>query len=75
MGMHYSKGTRDGQTSGLPDIETFHHGGGGMGDFVLDPGWYWWACLPGCLPSGDPDGPHCSENRALVAARGGEYFD
>lgn len=20
-------------------------------------GWYWWSCLPGCLPDGDPSGP------------------
>lgn len=21
------------------------------------PGWYWWACFPGCLPDSDPHGP------------------
>ena len=20
-------------------------------------GWYWWACQPGCLPDGEPQGP------------------
>lgn len=23
----------------------------------LEPGFYWWACFPGCLPDGDPEGP------------------
>ena len=22
-----------------------------------EPGWYWWACVPGCLPDGEPTGP------------------
>lgn len=23
----------------------------------MTPGWYWWACFPGCLPDSDPFGP------------------
>ena len=30
----------------------------------LRPGWYWWACFPGCLPDGDPCGPFVSEEEA-----------
>jgi len=22
-----------------------------------EPGWYWWACSPGCMPDSDPIGP------------------
>lgn len=28
------------------------------------PGWYWWPCLPGCLPDGDPIGPFETEHKA-----------
>jgi predicted amidohydrolase YtcJ len=27
-------------------------------------GWYWWACQPGCLPSGESMGPFSSFNEA-----------
>jgi hypothetical protein len=23
----------------------------------VKPGWYWWACFPGCLPDGEAVGP------------------
>ena len=35
------------------------------------PGWYWWACLPGCLPDGEPSGPFESEEEAIKDAQGG----
>ena len=28
------------------------------------PGWYWWACSPGCLPDGDPCGPFATSREA-----------
>lgn len=28
-------------------------------------GWYWWACLPGCLPDSDAVGPFESEQEAI----------
>lgn len=28
------------------------------------PGWYWWACWPGCLPDSDPVGPFDTEELA-----------
>jgi hypothetical protein len=28
------------------------------------PGWYWWACYPGCLPDGDVFGPFPTSYRA-----------
>lgn len=27
------------------------------GEEALAPGWYWWACFPGCTPDGEPEGP------------------
>src|SRR3990167_2062959 len=32
-------------------------------------GWWYWSCLPGCLPDGDPMGPFDTEEEALEDAR------
>ena len=29
---------------------------------------YWWACFPGCLPDGDPNGPFKNEADAIADA-------
>ncbi len=34
-----------------------------------EPGYYWQACFPGCLPDGEPVGPFDSEDEAIEAAR------
>ena len=31
-------------------------------------GWYWWTCLPGCLPDSDPVGPFKNEKLAIADA-------
>lgn len=31
----------------------------------IAPGWYWWACWPGCLSDGDPVGPFETEQMAI----------
>ena len=33
-------------------------------------GWYWWTCLPGCMPDSDPIGPFKTEAEALADAQG-----
>jgi hypothetical protein len=35
------------------------------------PGWYWWACGPGGLPDGEPNGPFKSSAEAYDDAVGG----
>ena len=30
----------------------------------VKPGWYWWACFPGCIPDGEPCGPYASSQQA-----------
>jgi hypothetical protein len=35
----------------------------------MPPGWYWWACFPGCLPDGDPSGPFATEAEAIEDAQ------
>ena len=32
-------------------------------------GWYWWTCLPGCLPDSEPMGPFGTEAEAIEDAR------
>ena len=34
-----------------------------------EPGWYYWYCLPGCLPDSEPRGPFASEDLAIEDAR------
>ena len=38
--------------------------------FGSSPGWYWWACYPGCLPYSDAFGPFTTSDRALKDATG-----
>jgi len=54
----------------LPNIEVFHCPGA---TDELEPGWYWWACFPGCLPDSDPHGPFQSERDATLDAQDGDY--
>lgn len=30
----------------------------------IEPGWYWWACFPGCMPDGLPEGPFAYSQQA-----------
>lgn len=34
-------------------------------------GWFWWTCLPGCLPDGPAIGPFATRAEALADAREG----
>lgn len=34
-------------------------------------GWFWWSCLPGCMPDGPAMGPFNSREEALADARDG----
>ena len=53
----------------------YHHfSGNSGGQFEVfwddeNPGWYWWACFPGCTPDGEPSGPFNSSNQAYRDAR------
>lgn len=84
MSQHYSNPSRESDPHALPDVEVFHHprdyqlndedagmglAGDEYGKDYYAPGWYWWACLPGCLPHGDPMGPFDTRREALANAR------
>ena len=72
--MHiYSDPTKENDPYALPDTEVFHVKQSenrltSEGE-VMDEGYYWWACQPGCLPDSEPDGPHESEEDAIKAMR------
>lgn len=38
------------------------------------PGWYWWACMPGCLPDSEPFGPFATEQEAIDDAQSGDWY-
>ena len=69
----------DGTTYG--GFEVFFHDGGHMveadenDDMPLDDwrdaesaGWYWRACMPGCIPDGEPSGPFTTSIDAFCDA-------
>ena len=68
--MSFSNPKRAEESHSLPDIETFYVDENELEEFdVSNSGWYWWSCLPGCMPDSDPNGPHESELDAINEAR------
>jgi len=67
MSQVYSDPDRENLPHALPDVETFQVTQGE--DLDLSPGWYWWACFPGCMPDGDPEGPFATEQAAIDDAQ------
>lgn len=71
----YSNPKRADDPHALPDVEVFYlEAFSRMTDqdgATLDPGWYWWACFPGCLPDGDPIGPFNTQQEAIADAQEG----
>jgi len=59
-----------------PGYEVFHAEAGDMSEWFEEmgaetpapAGWYLWACHPGCLPDGPPEGPFPSESAARAQA-------
>ena len=51
---------KDDEGSGYGSCEVFYIAQGDEGyDEVscVTPGWFWWACFPGCMPDGELNGP------------------
>lgn len=72
----YIDPSRENDKWSLPDGEVFYAEEGdwqvdaGDGDSVNnDAGWYWWCCLPGCMPDSEPTGPYDTEEEAIAEAR------
>lgn len=70
MTQHYSDPDRETDPHALPDLEVFYADDltDAEGE-ALEAGWFYWFCLPGCLPDSDPCGPYKTEGEALEAAR------
>jgi hypothetical protein len=71
--------TEDGEKYG--SFEVFYHDGIPVADGdcwsdsdgnPMPAGWYWWACFPGCMPDGEPNGPFDTEEQAEADAKGGD---
>lgn len=85
MAQFYLDPHRESDPYALPDAEAFlvdDHGYLNGEPFTLphepgdeamglaEAGWYWWPCLPGCLPdNSDPSGPFSTEQQAVEDAR------
>jgi hypothetical protein len=57
--------SEDGEPHG--SFEVFWHNGDDSEDdsMAFAPGWYWWACFPGCQPDSDAaSGPFASSSQA-----------
>jgi len=65
MSKIYSDPRRESDPHALPDVEVFPHTAYGM----EDAGWYYWFCLPGCLPDSDPFGPFETEAATIADAQ------
>lgn len=68
----YSNPRRINDPRAQPDSETFYVneatakvGAASDGEEPSEPGWYYWACFPGCLPDGPAVGPFPTENEAI----------
>lgn len=66
MSQFYSEPERETDPYALPDVEIFHSSDYPAEDGAepLEEGWYYWYCLPGCLPDSDPYGPFETEEEA-----------
>lgn len=73
----YSDPRRENDPYALPNIEVFYRTARTIraddwrdddGD-LMEAGWYWWACFPGCLPDGEPEGPFETQEDALADAQ------
>ena len=67
----YSEPSKANDTCTLPDIEVFFWTDydGHIDNPDMEPGFYWWTCLPGCLPDSTPFGPYETEEAAIEAAQ------
>lgn len=69
----YSDPTRANKPYALPDVEVFRLDSQEAkritGSAQAGAGWYYWYCLPGCLPDSDAIGPFDTEAEALEDAR------
>lgn len=74
MSQFYTNPVRETEETALPDAEVFYVDAHDLQyrddeGKCLEKGWYWWACFPGCLPDGAPNGPFDTEDEAVKDAQ------
>jgi hypothetical protein len=80
MTQAYSNPERENDPHALPNIEVFkvsrmeaqynrENADHADDNTIFEAGWYWWACLPGCLPDSIVFGPFDTEEEALADAQ------
>lgn len=73
----YSNPEREKDTWSLSDVEVFYADYGDLWENEdelfqngyeepNEPGYYYWFCLPGCMPDSDPIGPFETEEDAVI---------
>lgn len=68
----YTDPSRENEPEALPNAEVFYAEAGELDEYFEGAsleGWYWWACFPGCLPDGEPNGPFETEEEARADAQ------
>ena len=65
MTQFYTDPSREQEQHALPNAEAFFVTASQSCLFGDTTGWYWWACMPGCLPDGDPIGPFNTQQAAI----------
>lgn len=77
MGQAYSDPKRENDPHALPDVEYWYVSpkqaanrvkayDDGSSDDCTETGWYWWPCIPGCLPDGEAMGPFATEEECIA---------
>ncbi len=76
MAQVYSDPTKANNKWSLPDCEVFYSTAYGHdlelnedGGREFPPGFYYWYCLPGCLPDSEPIGPFTTAEEAIESMR------
>jgi hypothetical protein len=78
MTQFYSDPAREGDRWALPDCEVFYRTAEECAEYFTpefeddtppEAGFYFWFCLPGCMPDSEPYGPYLTEQDAINAAR------
>ena len=70
MARYCSDPSREHGTWALPNVEVFYAEENELGE--NEAGWYYWFCLPGCMPDSDPYGPFDTEEDAVASAQDSE---
>ena len=74
----YSDPERASDPFALPNVEVFYldqaaidmdYRDSDTNETDMTPGWYWWSCLPGCLPDSEPIGPFATADDAVANAQ------